>query len=82
MNDVGQVSYIHSDIWGGDMQLEFYSQELDQQYAWNSSRGGGSNSRIQSDKSGFRLDFNTPLNSVGSDSTLLWGAEYASDKSK
>jgi iron complex outermembrane receptor protein len=77
---MGQISYLNDDLWGSSGRLQYYYQKLDQQFRWT-SRAGGSNSRIESEKDGFRLDLTTPLSFLGDGSTLLWGAEYATDKS-
>ncbi len=80
-NLVAQVSYRHENILGGSMRLQYYIQNSDQQFAWNSSRAGGSNSRIESEKDGIRLDFVTPVDFLGEGSVVMWGSEYATDKS-
>jgi iron complex outermembrane recepter protein len=81
-NLVAQASYINSDVLGGTMRAQVFTQDINQLFSFNATRAGGSQSEIRSRKDGVRLEFNTPLTFMNQDnSRILWGAEYVRDKS-
>lgn len=73
-------SYSHEDIMGSSMQVLGYYQEYENIFGFSDFFPEDGQSVIQSSKHGLRLDINTPLNESGA--SVLWGADYAVDKTE
>lgn len=80
-NRIGQISYIFSNFFGGTARAQAYHIKNSSLFGFNARRAGGTQSLIESRKTGARLDFNNPLDGLGIDGSLLWGTEYIRDKS-
>lgn len=79
-NTVFNVVYSHADVLGSTLRLQGYHQKVEQTFDFRADRFGGSQTLIDSEKYGARLDFNTPLNLGSVTGNVLWGLDYTNDE--
>lgn len=79
-NTVLNFVYTHADVLGSVLELQAYRQEVEQTFDFRPDRFGGSQTLIDSEKAGVRLDLNTPLSFGNIDGTLRWGIDFANDE--
>ena len=79
-NLVINTVYSYGDVLGSTLRMQAYYQEVSQTFDFRPDRFGGSQSVIQSEKVGGRLDINTPLSFAGVSGGLLWGIDFTNDQ--
>lgn len=80
---VASAQYGRSGIFGGDMNLQAFYSDFESIFAVNStrpSRANPSQTILESEKYGVRVDFNTPLR--GMTGNILWGGDYSVDQTQ
>lgn len=79
-NTVVNAVYTHGDVLGSTLRAQAYYQKVEQTFDFRADRFDGSQTLIDSEKLGARLDLNTPLDFAGITGTLLWGLDYTNDE--
>ncbi len=79
-NTVANIVYSDADVWGSSLRIQGYYQQTDQVFAYLANRFGGSQSYVDSEKKGARLDINTPLQlNDNLNGYVLWGLDFTND---
>lgn len=79
-NSVVNVVFTDRDIAGSSLRLQAYRQDVEQTFDFRADRFGGSQTLIDSEKTGARLDINTPFSIGAAEGSLLWGLDFTNDK--
>ncbi|WP_158636531.1 TonB-dependent receptor [Luteimonas marina] len=78
-NIVFNTTYSHTDVLGSTLRLQGYYQNVEQMFEYDPLRYGGTQSLIESRKTGGRLDMDTTLYLGDLQGSLLWGIDYSVD---
>lgn len=83
-NFVSYINYSDADLWGSSFTAQVYYQESESIFGYSATRfplteKPSAQTRTKSEKKGLRLDFHTPMEVFGRESTLLWGFDYLLD---
>lgn len=82
-NLVLNLMYTNQDVLGSTVRSQVFHQELENVFDFFPEFfPGGGQSTVKSDKSGARLDIETPVNPGGAfgEGTILWGADLLKDE--
>lgn len=79
-NLVVNTVYSHADVFGSTLRLQGYYQKVEQMFEYDPLRFGGTQSEIESEKIGGRIDIDTPFHIGNVAGSALWGLDYNNDK--
>lgn len=79
-NLVVNAVYSHADVFGSTLRLQGYYQKVEQMFEYDPLRFGGTQSEIESEKRGGRIDVDTPFHFSTVAGNALWGLDYNNDK--
>lgn len=79
-NLVVNTVYSHADVFGSTLRLQGYYQKVEQMFEYDPLRFGGTQSEIESEKIGGRVDIDTPFHVGNVAGNALWGLDYNNDK--
>src|SRR5690606_5321918 len=80
MNSLFNLVYTHGAVLGNRLRLQVYRQDVEQTFDFRPDRFGGSQTVVDSQKTGARLDVVTPLDFGGVTGSLLWGLDFTNDE--
>ena len=78
-NIVSYLAYSNSDVLGSSLRAQIYRVENRAIFAFEPARLGGTQTSIDSEKTGLQLDIRTPVSWFGPEGLLLWGVDVSRD---
>lgn len=78
-NFVSYLAYSNSDVLGSSLRAQIYHVENRAIFSFEPARLGGTQTSIDSEKTGFQIDIRTPVSLFAPGGVLLWGVDLARD---